>query len=337
MKAGIWLGFSVGLLSLIVVMPGTLVTAYPGGSLGGPYGIDDWFTGAWTESQSHEDGTSTWLTGVWMGGLIYRDFSIPAPGDDYTSYVDEIMIPWIMITYNLNNVETEVIYPHDIPSSQGGTDDGHLMLYWSSFSEGNNGQNPNGVGSDLDAKYQLDVDSDGNFDFQFQEQISLDGAAAGGTITMRFAMLWCRGWVFQGLGNVVKITVPYMCEAYVCTPTNDIEEWIGGAWSEIDYEDGPVNVIVGGVACVRATNSDYPGRDIAMVPGVNNQLSGEYWCLNAEDNTEIGQYPDIYQDGENVVYAKVALWYTQSFSSPNNLPGNGQNFFEWVQFQDLEA
>ena len=186
----------------------------------------------------------------------------------------------------------------------------------------------------------MDVDSCGNPDFLFNEQIFLDGASApvGGTITMNFAMPWSRGWNwwYNGLGNAVKIEVAYVCDAMVMNPTNDVEENIGG-WTQIDYEDGPVNVGAGGLACVRVTNSDYSGRDLTMVPAADGHASGDYWALNAEDQSEITHYPDYYQDGENVVYTSVSLWYIESFTQNNPpqtgpIPGNG---WDSVKFIDL--
>jgi hypothetical protein len=131
-KNGLIFGASIGLLSLIIVLPGTLVLADPNGSIGGPYGIDDWFTASWTISNGHSADnvpSYSWRMGVQMGGIIYRDYSIQPPGNDsYDPYVMEIFIPWVRITYNNNNFLTEVIYPHDTYAAQGGTDDGNLMI-----------------------------------------------------------------------------------------------------------------------------------------------------------------------------------------------------------------
>jgi hypothetical protein len=339
-KTKIFLGSSIGIVSLIVILPGAIVQADPNGSFGGQNGIDDWFSASWTISNlrnADNAPSNQWRAGVQMGGIIYRDYSIQPPGsDNYDPYAAEVFIPWVRITYNNNNVLTEVIYPHDTYSTEGGTDDGHIMITSNTTVAGNNGTAPAGD-SYIAAEFQLDVDSSGTPDYTFLEQIVLHGRSAGGWIEMDFAMTWSRGWNqwYAGLGNPVKIEVAYVCDAEVTNPTDYAEENIGG-WTQIDYEDGPVNVGAGGAGCVRVTDSSYD-HDLTMVPANDGHSSGEYWVLNSGDGTEITQYPDSYQDGENVDYTSITLWYVESFTQ-NSPPRTGPagNGWDSVRYDGLE-
>lgn len=327
MKAGLLLGISVGLLSLIVIMPGIINADGPGivyGTIGYSENPDIWFrttqgTGLWScVYSSADDQAGQWMRGMTITDLEFRDTHISPPKDEYNYYVKEMTIPWIKIDWANRG---EVIYEFD----DWGSTESNVTVYNNvyQFSEGNldiNPQTPTGI----TAQYVLDVNDDQSTDFRFDVWYDLhaDGATYLGDITMKIAVMGFPVWnnvnyAIEG-DHVDYIYFPFLFNSDVYYSASDTAyNRENDDWAQID-EEGEYSA-PGGTPCASINNSD---RSIIMTPGNDGQSSGYYYVLAYQAGGQYSLFPSDYDNDQGTVGTDIVLWYVAGFDIANNNPPN---------------
>jgi len=359
----IWMIGCAGLISLIMLMPGS-ANAYPGQGAGVDHGClptnpstgDQWYQMAaqddWSYVYIESDSQGTQTTGIALHNIEFRDYQEGREPDGYDRFFRELTIPWIYINWQNHGPK---FYPFD--DRNGNSEEKIMLTNVFAFTEGNlndgswnNGVwsppgNPNPAPTIYTANYDLDVDNDTIVDFSFQLVYYLyvwgsPAQVANGEIQMQIiitAASWAMPNWDQG-DNAIDFAFAFLCMPEMSGPEHDhIDVWNGVAWNEAVSEEGPTSsaLLAGGASCANLYD-DIIGHSIDMIPTFAiAPLSADLWCVLDEGN-EYSKYPENYDQGDGFNGEQhVIVWYVIGFT-PANYPIGG-NAFTAVSFSNILA